>query len=573
MLSNTVKDFKTEGALSPLEILSEEEVQFYRGKLTSFMDDHNWKLNAITRHKPHMYLNWAYQLGHHSKIIESIKPLLGEDILLWYSVLFVKAPQTTEYVPWHQDATYWALNKNEGLTLWLALSDVNPENGCVEYIPGSHLWKDFKHTINNNTNNLLARGQEISNFNGQGVKPFSLKAGQASIHDVSLIHASKANCSDHPRLGIAFRYIPADNYPRTLTFLKRSATLVSGQKKHSHFIDDPNPTIDSMDHCLKAHKKSVKIATIHTLFGDSARSIWKKVLDVGPTLFTKKTFQYIGTSKNKSKNNYKYSVLVTGASSGIGREFCLQLAQQARSIILAGRNLEELKVTAQKLHSLNPQLEIIMEPGDLCLETDRFKLITIAKKQMVDYLVLNAGGGNFAEFIDSNWSIDSKVIDLNISSTVHLCSQLIPQLIQIGRGSLKRSKLVLVSSHASFMRIPKFSVYASCKSFMNNFGLTLVQELKDEPIDILVTCPGATESRFSARAGLPHKMLSQPLNPEVVVRRTLASVGSKNFLIITGFDKLIYLLSRVLPLSFYDRLISLSQKRLLNLIYKKQAVN
>ncbi len=572
MTVNNIDQFKSEGAIFPIDILSPSEVDFYKNKMITFMNDNDWKLNAITRHKPHLYLNWANELAKSEKIIEVIKPLLGDDILLWYSVLFVKPANTAAYVPWHQDATYWALNKNEGLTLWLALSDVTPENGCVDYIPGSHLWNDFDHSINNNADNLLARRQEISGFDSQSKKSILLKPGQASIHDVSLLHSSQANSSNQPRLGIAFRYIPADNFPKTLKSLKRSATLVSGKKHHHHFIDDPNPAVDSRDVCQKAHRKSVRTATIHTLFGDSARSIGRKVMDVGPTLFTKKTMQYFNFSKKSKKQSLLHSVLVTGASSGIGREFALQMASTARMMVITGRNLEELKITEQKIKEINSQTTVETVVSDLCNPSDRETLISTARKHQVDSLVLNAGGGNFGPFIDGDWQQEQKVIDLNVASTVHLCSKLIPQMLEIAKGRSIKSKVILVSSHAAYMRIPNFSVYASCKSFLNHFGLTLVQELQNEPIDIVVSCPGATESKFSQRAGLPSKMLSTPLPPQQVVRKTLTAVGSQNLIIITTFDKILYLASRILPVSLFDRIISRTQKKLLKTINRRNVV-
>ncbi len=572
MTVDNIDQFKSEGALYPIDILSNDEVDFYKNKLITFMDDNNWKLNAITRHKPHLYLNWANELAKSEKIIENIKPLLGDDILLWYSVLFVKPAKTTAYVPWHQDATYWALNKNEGLTLWLALSEVNPENGCVDYIPGSHRWDSFDHSINNNADNLLARGQEISGFDSQNKKSILLKPGQASIHDVSLLHSSQANNSQQPRLGIAFRYIPASNFPKTLKFLKRSATLVSGQKHHQYFIDDPNPSVDSREVCQKAHRKSVRTATIHTLFGDSARSIGRKVMDVGPTLFTKKTMQYFSFGRTQKKQTQWHSVLVTGASSGIGREFALQMAPTSKTMVLTGRNLEELKVTQQQVRDINPKTLVETVVSDLCEPSDRETLINTARKHQIDSLVLNAGGGNFGLFIDSDWQQEQKVIDLNIASTVHLCSKLVPQMLEIAKGRSLNSKIILVSSHAAFMRIPNFSVYASCKAFLNHFGLTLVQELKDEPIDIVVSCPGATESKFSQRAGLPKKMLSTPLPAQQVVRKTLAAVGSQNLIIITPFDRILFFASRILPVSLFDRIIFRTQKKLLKTINRRNVV-
>jgi chlorinating enzyme len=286
------KEFHQNGVVCPVDILSKDETVFYKTQLESFLNRIEWRMDAVNRHKPHMYLKWANDLGRHPQIIKTIQPLIGPDILLWYSVIFVKPARSTSEVPWHQDSTYWALEKDEGVTVWVALSDVNQSNGCVEYIPGSHQWNNLKHSIDNSENNMLARGQKITGFNPSETQKMILRPGQASLHHPSVLHASKANLSDQPRLGIAFRYIPASNFPRTLTWMKRSATLVCGNDHLRKFTPDPQPTRDYDPVGLKAHRKSVRIAAIHTLFGDTSRTSWKKILDLAPILLTKKTLRY-----------------------------------------------------------------------------------------------------------------------------------------------------------------------------------------------------------------------------------------------------------------------------------------
>ena len=284
--------FSTTGVVCPVDILSNSETAYYRTQLEKFLDRIEWRMDAVNRHKPHLYLKWANDLGRHPQIIKTIQQLLGPDILLWYSVIFVKPARNTSEVPWHQDSTYWALQRDEGVTVWVALSEVNESNGCVEYLPGSHLLTNLKHSIENNENNMLARGQKIIGFNPTDTHKMILHPGQASLHHPSVLHASKANLSDQPRLGIAFRYIPANNFPRTLTWMRRSATLVCGKDKLGKFNPDHRPTQDYDPVGLKAHKKSVRIAAIHTLFGDTSRTNWKKILDLAPILFTKKTLRY-----------------------------------------------------------------------------------------------------------------------------------------------------------------------------------------------------------------------------------------------------------------------------------------
>lgn len=289
---NIAEEFSKNGVVCPVDVLTAAETANYRKHLENFLDRIDWRLDAVNRHKPHMYLRWANDLGRHPEIIKAIQPILGRDILLWYSVIFVKPAQSKGEVPWHQDSTYWALERDEGVTVWVALSEVNESNGCVEYLPGSHHLQNIKHSIDNGETNMLARGQKIVGLNPTDTHKMILKPGQASLHHPSMLHSSKANLSNRPRLGIAFRYIPASNYPRTLTWMQRSATLVSGEDTLHKFSKDPLPSKDYDSLALKAHRKSVRIAAIHTLFGDTSRTNWKKILDLAPILFTKKTLRY-----------------------------------------------------------------------------------------------------------------------------------------------------------------------------------------------------------------------------------------------------------------------------------------
>lgn len=302
-MENELKQaFQKDGVAHPLPVLTADEVSYYSKQMTEFLEKQNYKLDALNRHKPHLYMKWANDLGRHPKIIEQVSKVLGPDVLLWYSVIFVKQKGTTGYVPWHQDSTYWAMSEQVGLTAWLALSDVNEENGCVNYIPESHKSDFLSHEIDNRADNMLHRGQTIKGFDGSSAKPIILKAGEMSLHDLKLLHSSGPNLSENHRLGIAFRYIPTRNYPRTLKWLKRSATLVNGVDKFKHFATDPVPSSNHDESCIPALKKSMRVAAIHTLFGDDSRSHLRKVLDTIPILISRKTAGYIKNAIAKGRD-------------------------------------------------------------------------------------------------------------------------------------------------------------------------------------------------------------------------------------------------------------------------------
>lgn len=257
------------------------------------------------------------------------------------------------------------------------------------------------------------------------------------------------------------------------------------------------------------------------------------------------------------------NIFITGSSSGIGREFALALAPGATHLWLTGRDAAELEITAAAVRKINPAAQVECLRADLTNAVERENLLARASGADLDLVVLNAGGGNFNLFADSRWPEEENVIELNITSTVHLSHRLIPKLIQNARRRNGRGAIIFISSHAAFMRIPHFSVYASCKSFVNSFALTLVQEYSAEPLDILLVCPGATRSQFSARAGLPQKMLSSPSDPATVAAVSLSALGRRHFLIVNRFDRILYVMSRWLPVAIFDGIVTRLQKKLL----------
>lgn len=267
------------------------------------------------------------------------------------------------------------------------------------------------------------------------------------------------------------------------------------------------------------------------------------------------------TASDDLKNFKK--ILITGASSGIGREVAVQLSVKAERIWICGRNAVELQKTQSLMTQLNRKVVVTCLVGDLTIDRDRTQLIDSVAEENLDLIVLNAGGGDFGLFCDSNWESEHRVIDLNITATVHLTHALLPQLKKNRTQGSTRSALVFVSSHAAFMHVPNFAVYASAKSFINSFALTLLQEERESCVDILLVCPGATATQFAERAGLPSRMLSSPKSPTDVARLLVANIGQRKMLIVNPIDRLLYVASRLLPLFIFDAIVTRTQHKLL----------
>ena len=148
--------------------------------------------------------------ARHPGILDLVSQLIGPDIILWGSQVFCKPPVTGKAIPWHQDGQYWPIRPIATCSVWMALDDATPENGCMRFIPGSHARGSiYKHRINDSKDVVLNQEVDPSQFDESAGRDDVLRAGQFSLHDVYLIHGSNANSSPRRRAGFVIRYMPA----------------------------------------------------------------------------------------------------------------------------------------------------------------------------------------------------------------------------------------------------------------------------------------------------------------------------------------------------------------------------
>lgn len=150
------------------------------------------------------------EYARHPGILDLVSQLIGEDIILWGSQLFCKPPLIGKEIPWHQDGQYWPIRPIATCSVWIALDDAMPENGCMRYIPGSHAGDSiYRHRVTDRSDVVLNQEVEPSQFDAYSGRDDALSAGQFSLHDVYLIHGSNANRSSKRRAGFVVRYMPA----------------------------------------------------------------------------------------------------------------------------------------------------------------------------------------------------------------------------------------------------------------------------------------------------------------------------------------------------------------------------
>ncbi len=162
-------------------------------------------------------------------ILDMVAQLIGPDIALWNSSFFAKPARVGTRTPWHQDGEYWPIRPLATCSVWIALDDATPENGCLRFLPGSHKRAELaSHHFNDASDIALPLELDAQHVDETKAVDLTLKAGQMSLHDVYLMHGSEANRSECSRRGMTLRFMPTTSvYRRELT---------KGQDKRTVFL-------------------------------------------------------------------------------------------------------------------------------------------------------------------------------------------------------------------------------------------------------------------------------------------------------------------------------------------------
>jgi ectoine hydroxylase-related dioxygenase (phytanoyl-CoA dioxygenase family) len=143
------------------------------------------------------------------RLLDIAELFVGPNIALFASHYISKPPGEGMPVLWHQDGSYWPLEPMEVVTLWLAVDDALPENGCMRVIPGTHRMDLVALHRNTEVPNVLSSQIDPALVNEAEAVDLVLKAGGVSVHHPNIIHGSNANTSSRRRCGLTIRYIPA----------------------------------------------------------------------------------------------------------------------------------------------------------------------------------------------------------------------------------------------------------------------------------------------------------------------------------------------------------------------------
>ena len=184
------------------------------------------------------------ELARDPAIVDMVAQLIGEDVILWGCQVFCKPGGDGFETPWHQDGHYWPIRPLANCTVWVALDDSTPENGCLRVIPGSHREKrTHQHLMEDREDLVLSQRTADDAFDAAQARDVVLRAGQMSMHDIYMIHGANANRSPKRRAGVAIRYMPGTSvFERNLNpaegrsgipvvFAKRPLWLLRGEDR------------------------------------------------------------------------------------------------------------------------------------------------------------------------------------------------------------------------------------------------------------------------------------------------------------------------------------------------------
>jgi len=190
------------------------------------------------------------------------------------------------------------------------------------------------------------------------------------------------------------------------------------------------------------------------------------------------------------------TALITGSSNGIGYELAKIHAEKGDNLVLVARSkskLDKFKKELEETHkvavyTIGKDLSV---PGAAAEVYDNLK----SKRISIDYLVNNAGFGDFGLFAESDWSKQEQMINLNIMALVHFTRLFLTDMLKRGSG-----KIMNAASTASFQPGPTMSVYFATKAFVLSFSQAINEEVRENGITVTALCAGATHSGFQSTA-------------------------------------------------------------------------
>jgi len=225
-------------------------------------------------------------------------------------------------------------------------------------------------------------------------------------------------------------------------------------------------------------------------------------------------------------------VLVTGASKGIGREICRELAKRRYNLVLVARTAHLLEELAAELKSSHG-IDAVPVPVDLIdlAAIDRMAAELDRRGITVTGLVNNAGFGTIGGFEKIDTETEDRMIDLNVRALAHICHLYVPRL-KAARGGF----VMNVASIAAFTPMPLMATYAATKAFVLSLTQALAVECERSGVKVVCMCPGVTETEFIDVQGANASVLPSVIKqkPEDVARFAVTELEKGTRVAVSG---------------------------------------
>ncbi|OUR91922.1 short-chain dehydrogenase [Flavobacteriales bacterium 34_180_T64] len=242
----------------------------------------------------------------------------------------------------------------------------------------------------------------------------------------------------------------------------------------------------------------------------------------------------------------KKTALITGASSGIGREFARIHSEKGGNIIIIARGKEKLEQLKFELESkyANTVLVIVKDLSRVNAATEIYNEVK-AHNITVDYLINNAGFGGHGKFHERALEQDLAMINVNIIALTALTRLFLPDFVKRNSG-----KVLNVSSTASLMPGPLQAVYYATKAYVTFFSNAIAEELHDTKITVTALLPGATETEFGKTSGMDKtSLLDNSFSPYIVALEGYNGMLKGKLDVLSGLTSMQRLMMALVPVT------------------------
>ena len=261
LTTDQLSHYEDKGYISPINVLTSSEAKEIRDEIEKIENIWPGALEGINRNYIHLISPIFNKVCLNKNILDAVESIIGKNILICGTTLFIKNPNEKGFVSYHQDAKYIGLEPHNWVTAWLAVTDANEQNGCMRMLPGSHKDHIKAHEQNFDENNLLTRGQTIKDVPLDKTDPIILKAGQISLHHPTIVHGSGLNQSNDRRIGFVIQSYIGDNVNQVIGKMYVQKARGEDKYKHHEYSKIPNQLMgkNETNSQTKANQELAKI--------------------------------------------------------------------------------------------------------------------------------------------------------------------------------------------------------------------------------------------------------------------------------------------------------------------------